>query len=108
MKTFILEHKKPISAGLVVLLAFGLMLTTKASDDTDFTTTHNQIDEQLTTRFNSWVQANGMRDFCLPKASLLTEEISVRTKLGDDTTQLQERLNRVTNKCTETVKQVLF
>jgi hypothetical protein len=99
---------KVISAGLITTAILLTLSTISFGADTDFQTEHQELDQKLLSHFEGWVQANGMRTFCLPKADLLVQEIDIRTKLGDDVSDLQARLDRVTNNCNKVVKQVLF
>jgi hypothetical protein len=99
---------KVISAGLIITAILLTLSTVSFGADTDFRTEHQVLDQKLLSHFDGWIQANGMRTFCLPKADLLVQEIDLRTKLGDNVSDLQARLDRVTNQCNEVVKQVLF
>jgi hypothetical protein len=100
-----------IFTAVIVVICFKLFTVTFASNEDEIENLkvgHQKVDQQLLSHFDGWVQANGMRQFCLPKADLLVQEIDLRTKLGDDVSDLQARLDRVTNECNEVVKQVLF
>jgi hypothetical protein len=99
---------KIVCAVAIISIMLLTLSTISFGADTDFRTEHQELDQKLLSHFDGWVQANGMRQFCLPKADLLVQEIDLRTKLGDDVSDLQARLDRVTNECNEVVKQVLF
>lgn len=99
---------KIVVAVLIVLGLFVAFSTITLGSDKDFQAEHNQLDEQIRRDFNSWLSANAMRRFCLPKADLLVQEMEIRQKLGDDTSSLEARLKNVSDNCTEVTKQVLF
>lgn len=102
--------KKNIIIGAVVIIAIllGLSNIIFAKEVVNFPEKHTQLDEQLKTKFDGWVASNGAKDFCLPKASLLRDEMEARRALGDDITELEIRHNRVVHECTEVVESVLF
>ncbi len=102
---------KLIVAGLIILIGLGTFFTLSnvfAVEEPSYTERHKQLDQDLQAKFDSWVATNGAKDFCMPKAKLLSDEMEIRANLGDDTTQLEARRNKVMNECKETVKFVLF
>lgn len=102
--------KKNIIIGIVALITMLLIISniTFAKETVSFPEQHSQLDEALKAKFDSWVAQNGTKDFCMPKAKILKDEIEARQALGDDITQLETRYNRVLNECKEVVKTVLF
>ena len=103
--------KKNIIIGVVALITMLLIISniTFAKDEaTKLTAQHVLLDQQIRVKFDSWVAENGNKDFCMPKAKLLSDEIEIRESLGDDTTNLKNRRDRVMDECNEVVRSVLF
>ena len=99
---------KAVAFGVIVVVLGLTVASNVFAKDVDYKLAHQELDERLKADMDAWIVSNGVRRFCMPKAKLLQEEITIRSRLGDNLAELQARKDRVISECSETIKQVLF